>query len=90
METNIYNIVGLIRDIAFIVCLPLICIFLILTIGKINRLLSSLARNSENMENITDTITGTFSEGSGFFSTAIKLFSLIGGIPRKKHGKGDN
>ena len=90
METNIYNIVGLIRDIAFIVCLPLICIFLILTIGKINRLLSSLARNSENMENITDTITGTFSEGSCFFSTAIKLFGLIGGIPRKKHGKGDN
>ena len=90
METNIYNIVGLIRDIAFIVCLPLICIFLILTIGKINRLLSSLARNSENMEKITHTITGTFSEGSGFFGTAIKLFSLIGGIPRKKHGKGDN
>ena len=90
METNIYNIVGLIRDIVFIVCLPLICIFLILTIGKINRLLSSLSRNSENMEKITDTITGTFSESSGFFGTAIKLFSLIGGIPRKKHGKGDN
>ncbi len=90
MESNIYDVVGLIRDIAFIVCLPLICIFLILTIKKINRLLSSLARNSENMENITDTITGTFSGRSGFFGGFIKLVSLLGGIPRKKHEKGDD
>ena len=90
MESNIYNVVGLIRDMAFIVCLPLICVFLILTIRKINRLLYSLARNSENMENITDTITGTFSGNTGFFGGFIKLLSLVGGIPRKKHGKGDD
>jgi len=90
MESNIYDIVGLIRDIAFIVCLPLICIFLILTIRKTNRLLSSLAKNSENMENITDTITGAFSGSSGFFGGFIKLVSLVGGIRRTKHGKGDD
>ncbi len=89
MELNIYDIVGLIRDIAFIVCLPLICIFLILTIRTFNRLLRSLAKNSENMESITDTITGTFSGGSGFFGSCVKLFSLIGGIPGKKRRKGE-
>ena len=90
MESNIYDIVGLIRDIAFIICLPLICIFLFLTIKKVNRLLSSLTRNSENMESITDTITGTFSGNSGFFSGFIKLIGLVGGITRKKHGKGES
>lgn len=89
MESNIYDIVGLIRDIAFIVCLPLICIFLCLTIRKINRLLGSLARNSENMENITDTITDTFSGNAGLWGGFIRMVSLIGGIPRKKQGKGD-
>jgi len=42
------------------------------------------------MENITDTITGTFSGNTGFFGGFIKLLSFVGGIPRKKHGKGDD
>ena len=90
MDSNIYEIVGLIRDIAFIICLPLICIFLFLTIKKINRLLGSLTRNSQNVENITDTIAGKFSGSMGLFSGIIKLFSLAGGFSRKKHRKGDN
>ncbi|PZC43387.1 MAG: hypothetical protein DK303_000488 [Chloroflexi bacterium] len=90
MDSNIYEIVGLIRDIAFIICLLLICIFLFLTIKKINRLLESLTRHSQNVENITDTIADRFSGSLGRFSRILKLFSLIGGFSRKKHRKGDN
>jgi hypothetical protein len=90
MDSNIYEIVGLIRDIAFIICFSLICIFLFLTIKKINRLLESLTRHSQNVENITDTIAGKFSGRIGLFSGILKLFSLVGGFSRKKHRKGDN
>ena len=90
MDSNIFKIVGLIRDMAFIICLPLICIFLILTIIKINRLLESLTRNFQNVENITDTIADKFSGGMGLFSGLIKLFALAGGFSRKKHRKGDD
>ena len=90
MESNIYNVVGLIRDIAFIVCLPLICVFLILTIRKINRLLNSLARNSENMENITDSFADTFSGGKGALNTLMKLVSIATGITRIRNHKGDD
>ena len=90
MESNIYNIVGMIRDIAFIVCLPIICGCLFITIRKINRLLNSLTKNSENMENITDTFADTFSGGTGIFNGLIKLVSIATGIPRKKSRKGDD
>jgi hypothetical protein len=90
MNSNIYELVGLIRDIAFIICLPLICTFLFLTIKKINRLLDSLTRNSQNVESIMDTIADKFSGSMGFFSGIIKMVSLAGGFSRKKHRKGDN
>ena len=90
MDSNIYEIVGLIRDMAFIICLPLICIFLILTIVKINRLLESLTRNSQNVESITDTVADKFSGGMGLLSGLLKLFTLAGGFSRKKHRKGDD
>ena len=90
MDSNIFEIIGLVRDIAFIICLPLICTFLFLTIKNINRLLESLTRNSQNVENITDTITDKFLGNIGLFSGIIKLLSLAGGFSRKKHRKGDN
>ena len=90
MDSNIYEIVGLIRDMAFIVCLPLICIFLILTIVKINRLLESLTRNFQNVENITDNIAGKFLGSMGLFGGLIKLFTWAGGFSRKNHRKGDD
>ncbi len=90
MDSNIYEIIGLVRDIVFIICLPLICTFLFLTVKNINRLLESLTRNSQNVENITDTIADKFLGNMGLFRGILKLFSVAGGFSRKKHRKGDD
>ncbi len=90
MESNIFDIIGMIRDITFIVCLPIICVCLFLTIKKINRLLNSLTKNSENMENITDSFADTFSGGKGALNTLMKLVSIATGITRIRNHKGDD
>lgn len=90
MESNIFNIFGMIRDITFIVCLPIICGCLFITIKKINRLLSSLTKNSENMEHITDSFADTFSGGKGALNTLMKIVGIATGITRRRNHKGDD
>tara|TARA_B100000949_G_scaffold191452_1_gene175035 strand:- start:171 stop:437 length:267 start_codon:yes stop_codon:yes gene_type:complete len=84
MTTDIATIIAIIRDVILIIAVSLICIVLIITSLKLNRIIDSLKRTTGRVEDIADFVSNPASGGKSILSGLMKAGSYILGASNKK------
>ena len=84
MTTDIATIIAIIRDVILIIAVSLICVVLIITSLKLNRIIDSLKRTTGRVEDIADFVSNPASGGKSILSGLMKAGSYILGASNKK------
>ena len=84
MTTDIATIISIIRDVILIIAVSLICVVVVITSLKLNRVIDSLKRTTGKVEDIADFVSNPGSGGNSILSGLIRAGNYILGTSNKK------